>query len=117
MKIDDFRKLIEAETPGPWFNISDGCGTSNIATNDYKEHDHESGYWIACGLNDEAGYKSLAPEQNSNMRLIAALRNRASAFADLWHAARECQREMGGPGDYAVWKKLTEALKALEAIE
>ena len=85
--LDLLDEAERAATPGEWFDVGDGCGTPCIATNDWKEHSHEAGYWIAYGLNDETNNPSMAPEQNRNFHLIALMRNNIRALIDIARAA------------------------------
>lgn len=72
------KALEAAATKGPWFNTSNGAGSSVIATNPCKEHAHEPGLWIADGSYDR-GYDTSpdpwAKEEGANFALIATSRN------------------------------------------
>lgn len=116
MKLEAIRALIDAATPGPWFNTSNGAATSVIATNPCKEHAHEPGHWIAEGSYDR-GYDTSpdpwAKEESANFALIAASRTLLPKLL----AVAEAAKSWTGPDHvcHSMGCSLCEALTALEA--
>lgn len=91
MTLDEFKRLAEAATPGPWFNTSTGASVSAICTNPAKEHDHEPGLWIAQGSYDR-GYDTSpdpwARHEMANFAFIAACREMVPKLIAVAEAAQ-----------------------------
>lgn len=120
-RLERLKNLNEKRTKGPWFDVADGSCCLAVATNDYKEHSSEGGFWICRGTHDELEDPSRPEEESENMRFIAEIANAADDLIAVVEAARHIYDHIDYCSTAATFGcdcgvgPLKEALKKLEA--